>query len=300
MKMQNKIITAIFVFLLTVNARAQEDLLDFLNEIEETETEFVSATFKGTKVINTQSIEMVAPGVLQFMIQHRFGTVNLGAYELWGLDQAVIRFGLDYGINDWLSVGAGRTSFQKTYDGNVKARLLRQTLYDNSMPVSVAWVSSAFINTLRWSIPERENEFAHRLSYAHQIIIARKFSESLSMQLAPILIHKNLVDLEDRDNQNYAVAFGGRQKLTKRLAVTVDYIYLFERSIPDDFTNSLSFGFDVETGGHVFQLHLTNSRGMFERNFVAETPGRWQDGDIFFGFNISRVFTVKDKRKPLE
>jgi len=286
-------ITSILFFLSFVQLQAQDDLLDLLNADTETEKEFVSATFKGTRIVNTQSIEMVAPGVLLFMIQHRFGTINQGAYELFGLDQATIRLGFDYGITPWLSVGFGRNSLQKTYDFNAKARILQQTLNSNKNPVSIAYVASGFINSLRWAEPERDNLFTSRLSYAHQIIIARKFSSSFSAQIAPILIHKNLVDTRERDNQNYGIALGARQKITKRVSINVDYIYTLPRSIPDDFKNSLSLGFDIETGGHVFQLHVTNSRGMFERSFVSETPGSWEKGDIYFGFNISRVFTLK-------
>jgi hypothetical protein len=295
-----RIIALMALVLAFGSTQAQDDLLDMLNDTEEAEKEFVSATFKGTKIVNSHSVEMVAPGVLQFMIQHRFGTINQGAYELWGLDQATIRMGFDYGVTEWLTVGVGRSSFQKNYDGSLKARLMQQSLNSNVNPVSVVWVSSMFLNSLRWAEPDRENLFSSRLSYAHQLIIARKFSSSFSAQLAPMLIHKNLVDVPERDNQNFAVAMGARQKITKRLSVNVDYIYLMPRSIPDEFNNSLSLGFDIETGGHVFQLHVTNSRGMFERAFVAETPGSWSNGDIYFGFNISRVFTLSKKNKPTE
>jgi hypothetical protein len=227
------------------------------------------------------------------VIQHRFGTLNQGAYELWGLDQSTIRLGFDYGITDWLSVGVGRSSFQKTYDGGVKVKILRQSTGKVNMPITVAYFAGMYVNSLRWADPDRENYFSSRLSYAHQLLIARKFGDRLSIQVTPTLIHRNLVETAARGNDDYGVGFAGRYKLTKRLSVNWDYVYLVKNESMQDLTNSLSLGLDIETGGHVFQLHVTNSQGMFERAFVSETTGNWLDGDIYFGFNISRVFTLK-------
>ena len=292
--MVNRIIKSLFaVMLLSVPVMAQDDLLDMIEEGEEETTQYTSATFKATRVINTQSIETPAEGVLQFVIQHRFGTLNQGAYELWGLDQSTIRLGFDYGITDWLSVGVGRSSFQKTYDGGVKVKILRQSTGKVNMPITVAYFAGMYVNSLRWADPDRENYFSSRLSYAHQLLIARKFGDRLSIQLTPTLIHRNLVETVARGNDDYGLGFAGRFKITKRLSVNWDYVHLVKNESMQDLTNSLSLGLDIETGGHVFQLHVTNSQGMFERAFVSETTGNWLDGDIYFGFNISRVFTLK-------
>jgi len=289
----------VFIFLSTLfHVSAQDDLLDMLEE-EET-TEYASATFKGTRIINLQSVEAPAPGVLQFVIQHRFGRINQGAYELFGLDNATIRLGFDYGITDWLSVSLGRSSFEKTYDGGIKAKILRQSTGKRNMPISLVWYSGMYINGLKWAEPERENYFSSRLSYAHQLLIARKFSNDLSLQIVPSLVHYNLVDVSERDHDLFSISAGGRYKITNRLSINAEYCYQLPRSIEDDYVNSFSIGVDIETGGHVFQLHMTNSQGMFEPGYLHRTTGQWSAGDIYFGFNISRVFTIVDKREVPE
>ena len=172
----------------------------------------------------------------------------------------------------------------------MKSKLIKQKV-KNGSPVSVSSYHAMFLNSLHWQNPERENLFSSRLSYAHQIMIARKFNSSLSLQITPSFIHRNLVETETINNDFFAIGYGGRYKLSKRVSINAEYFQQFNR--PDEaFTNSLSLGFDIETGGHVFQLHVTNSQGMFERSFIGETVGSWSQGDIYFGFNISRVFTL--------
>jgi hypothetical protein len=128
------------------------------------------------------------------------------------------------------------------------------------------------------------------------MIIARKFSDKLSLQLSPTMIHRNLVLTTEDENDVYAIGTAGRYKLTKRTALNAEYFYVLPGETADNFYNSLSVGFDIETGGHVFQLHLTNSQGMIEKFFIPANAGRWSKGDIYFGFNISRVFSLKKKK----
>jgi len=272
---------------------AQDDLLDFLGEEEES-INYTSATFKDSRVINVQSNETAAKGVLRFVISHRFGRLSDGAYELFGLDNATIRLGLDYGITDRIQVGIARSSFEKTYEGNLKVKLLRQSSGGKEVPVSLTWYSGMYINGLRWEDPERENYFTSRLSYAHQLIVTRKFSKSFSLAFVPSYLHDNLVRTAEMNNDQLALGLGGRVKLTNRLSLNAEYHYRVIKRVEQDdpYNNSFSIGVDIETGGHVFQLHVTNSRGMFETAYIGETAGRWVDGDIYFGFNISRVFTV--------
>ncbi len=278
------------------NTSNAQDLLDLLGEDEPT-TEFTYATFKTTRIINGHSVENPADGVLLFMISHRFGKLNSGAYDFFGLDQATIRLGFEYGIGDRLSVGIGRSSYQKAYDGFVKYKILRQSSGDRTMPLTMTWFSSMDLFSLKWQDTERKNYFSSRMSFVHQLLLARKFSDKFSLQLSPTFIHKNLVLTEADDNDTYAMGIGGRLKLTQRLSVNAEYFYLMPGSVADNFVNPLSIGFDIETGGHVFQLHFTNTQPMFERGFITETRGKWTNGDIYFGFNLSRVFTIK---KPAE
>lgn len=285
--------------LMSFSAKAQDEegsLLDLLGEDET--INYASASFKTTRIVNSQSIENVAEGVLDFKISHRFGMLNAGAYNLFGLDQATIRLGLDYGITDNLMVGFGRSTLQKALDGFVKYRLLRQSSGGRNMPVTLTLHSSIAVNMLTWADPERENYFSSRLTYTYQALIGRKMSNSTSLMLMPTMVHRNLVLTSAESNDVWALGFGGRQKLTNRLAVTGEYYYVFPGQLANVYQNSLSIGIDIETGGHVFQLHFTNSTAMIDKGFITETTGQWGKGDIHFGFNVSRVFTLKDRNKP--
>ncbi len=290
----------------TLHLFAQEELLTILEKEsgDSAVTEYTSATFKSMRVINGQSIETVGKGVLSFVISHRFGPFNAGAYNFFGLDGAEIRLGFEYGITDRLELGCGRNSFNKVYDGYVKCRLLRQSKGARVMPLSVTWFSSVAVQTLKLTDTTLEDDFNNRLFYTHQLLIARKFSKNLSLQLSPTFIHRNLVEYKDIKNDLWAIGISGRYKLTKRLSLNAEYFYL----LPDqtyykvgsekiNYNNSLSIGFDIETGGHVFQLHCTNSMGMIDKAFIGETVGRWDKGDIMFGFNVTRPFNLAAKKK---
>ena len=274
---------------------AQDDLLSLIED-EKPQTDFAKASFKTTRVINSQSLENTAPGVLDMKISHRFGPLNGGAYELFGLDAATIRIGLDYGITDHLMVGVGRSSVQKTYDGFLKMKLLRQSSGARTMPLTVIWFSGMALNSLKWQFPERNNFFSSRLAYTHQLIFGRKFTEGFTLQFMPTVVHRNLIPTSEEKHDVIALGVAGRQKLTRRLAVNAEYYYVLPNQIADNLRNSLSIGFDIETGGHVFQLHFTNSTAMVEKGFITENTGSWEKGDIRFGFNISRVFTIRQPK----
>ena len=279
----------------------QSDTTDLMAQLEKEAAEkypvnYTTATFKTTRLINGHTVENVGKGVLDVRISHRFGTLNRGAYELFGLDNATMRLGLDYGITRDLMVGIGRSTFQKTFDGFVKMKLLKQSTGKKNMPVTVSYVGTIALNSTRWADPARRNFFSSRLSYTHQLLIGRKFSESTSLQIMPTLIHRNLATYASERNTLYAIGIGGRQKLTKRISFNVEYYYQLPDFKVAGTTNPLSVGFDIETGGHVFQLHFTNTTGMTERNFITGTTGKWEKGDVLFGFNISRVFTIGKSR----
>jgi len=272
---------------------------------KEKKKDYATATFKTSRLINGHSIENAAAGVLDLKISHRFGMVNKGAYEFFGLDQATMRLGLDYGISNRLMIGVGHSTFQKQYDAFGKFKILRQSKGGRwSSPISISAVSTVMLNTLKWEDPTRKNFYTSRLAFAHQLIIARKFSEGLSLQLMPSMVHYNIVSEVTIPNDIFALGIGGRIKLSKRLSFNAEYYHVLPISIVagegymlPGTKNSLAVGFDIETGGHVFQLHFTNSTGMTEKTFITETTGDFFKGDIHFGFNVSRVFTIKDKRK---
>ena len=274
-----------------VNAQEEQDLLSLLGR-EET-TEYAAASFKTNRIINLHSLENTSPGVLDVKISHRFGFLNGGLYDLFGLDESTIRIGLDYGISDVLTIGVGRSSLQKSYDGFIKYKLLRQSSGLRNTPITLALLGTAAIQTEKWPVlPKRDHLFSSRLYYVGQLIIGRKFSNSFSLQLSPTFVHRNLVRKKEEENDVLAVGIGGRIKLAKRLSLNTEYIYVPSGQLDPTYRNSLSVGFDIETGGHVFQLHFTNSTSMIEKGFIAENTGDWGDGGIHFGFNISRVFTI--------
>jgi hypothetical protein len=283
-----------------IAAVAQEDLMNLLNQNTKPETNFTTATFKSTRIMNGHSIERMPPGQLDFRISHRFGTLNSGAYNLWGLDQSNVHFSLEYGILKWMMVGIGRGTYEKTFDGFTKFTILRQSTGAKVMPVSLSLFTSAALKSVKWADPLAQNFFSSRLSYTAQILVARKISPSFSFQLTPTIVHRNLVATELDPNDLYAMGAGGRVKLSKRISLNAEYYYLVnanKKYLSQPVYNPLSVGFDIETGGHVFQIILTNSVAMIEKGFIGETTGQWKHGDIHLGFNISRVFTLK---KPLQ
>lgn len=280
------------IFASTARVSSQDDLMDLFGE-EEPVTDFAYATFKTTRISIGQSIENPPNGNLIFVVSHHFGTVNQGFYEFYGLDQATTRIGFEYGVNDWLGIGIGRSTLNKTFDGFVKVKILRQSSGVKRMPLSVSYYGNTAISTLKWQDPERKNYFSSRMSYAHQVLIARKFSNAFSFQLMPTLVHRNLVAREIDENDVFSIGAGGRAKISNRVSVNAEYYYLLPGQTADDYHNTFTIGFDIETGGHVFQLFATNGRGAIEQYYIPQSSGSWLNGDIHIGFNITRVFTIK-------
>ena len=128
----------------------------------------------------------------------------------------------------------------------------------------------------------------------HQLLLARKFTDEFSLQLSPTLIHKNLVRTIDDDNNVLALGIGGRYKLTNRISLNAEYFYTYGSAVnsPLEHKNPISIGLDIETGGHVFQIMISNSLGMIDTHYIVDNTGDWTKGDIHLGFNISRVFTI--------
>ncbi|MEP6749335.1 MAG: DUF5777 family beta-barrel protein, partial [Bacteroidota bacterium] len=259
--------------------------------------EYVTNAFKSSRVINGHSMEMIGAGVLDFRILHRFGPVNQGVRQFFGLDQASFRMGFDYGISKNFTIGIGRSTINKDLDGFLKYRVLQQSKGPGSSPVSIVLVAGMSIQTYKNTDSSKELTLTSRTGYYYQVIVGRKLSQKFSLQLSPTLVHRNEVLPEDK-NDIYAVGVGGRYKFSKRMALVVDYFYVTNGLPHSAGTNPLSVGIDIETGGHVFQLHFSNSSGMNERAFITETTNKWGKGDIQFGFNLSRVFNIK-KKKPI-
>ena len=280
----------VLLFIVLSLQLSAQDLFNILEDEAAETTEVVTATFKGTRIANGHSIENRKKKELEFIISHRFGRVNTGFYDLFGLDQSNIRFALEYGITDDLTAGLGRSSFEKIYDGFLKYKLVKQKTGANSFPIAISLFGSATIKTQESFDPNFDPSFSERLAYVGQVLIARKFSPSLSLQLTPTFVHRNSVVLDADPHDIFALGFGGRVKLSKRVSLNAEYYYAFDELESLTTTNSMAFGVDIETGGHVFQIILSNSITMIEKSFITETTGNFFGGDIHLGFNISRTF----------
>jgi hypothetical protein len=295
MKLYLSFIALIFVLPLST-IKSQDDLLELLDSVSSETTQYTIATFKSTRVIDGHSVERMMRKQLDFRISHRFGTIDQGIEQFAGLDQSTIYLGLEYGITDWLMIGLGRTNDEKTINGYAKFTVFRQSKGNKNFPFSISYYANISAITKPWDDPSRTNYLSSRFSYVNQVLVARKFNEKISLQVSPTWVHINLVPSALDDNNVFAIGLAGRYKFARRVAVNLEY-YPVIRPVwnykdPKE-SNTLSLGFDIETGGHVFQLFLTNSTGMIEKKFISETTGRWLDGEILFGFNISRVFSLK-------
>ena len=265
---------------------AQDNLLDLIDD-GPLEKYPVSATFKATRIVNAQSIELARPKTLEFMIQHRFGSLKNGFYDLFGMDEATIRFELKYGLNQRLSFGIGRSSLNKTIDLFTKVKIVTQS---NLMPISFAVYTKVEVETLERQ-SEYSDQFENRLTYDSQFLIARKMNSSVSIQLMPTIIHHNWVEVHADKYDLYSLGLGGRFKLTKRVALNGDTFFpIGDRG--SAFVQSWGLGCDIETGGHVFQLMITNVQGAFESAYIENASGKIKDMNLYLGFNITRVFSL--------
>jgi len=281
---------------------AQDDLMDILDKEEKPETHYVTATFKSTKIVSSNSVETNGEGQLNFVIQHRFGRISDGINQFFGLDNSNIRLALEYGVLDNLDIAFGRSSFEKTLDFSVKYRVLRQSTGAKKMPITLAGFASMQIITGPFADPSRKNYFTSRMSYAYQIMIARKLGKWVSFQLTPTLVHKNLVQTKGDKNDIFSLGAGASVRVSGSFRVNLEYYWVVPGQISSLYSgekvrDAFSVGVDIETGGHVFQIHLSNSRGMLEKKLATETTGDWLKGQVNLGFNITRAFSLYDTKK---
>ena len=266
---------------------SQDDLLDEI-DTDSTGINYATAVFKGLKIVNFESTKLVAKNQFTLIVSHRFGSIENGVDSFFGLDDAVTRLNFVYGISEAINIGVSRSSFQKIYEASLKYRLVRQQ--DNGFPFTIVGFNSILINTALDEANLPKLEFKHRLGYTAQLLISRKISTNFSVELAPTFFHDNYVMIDSQDNSQYALGIGGRYKLGKRWSLNADYGWHLNRSSDSPFKNPLSIGLDLETGGHVFQMHFTNAQPMNTNGFLGQATGDWFDGNIYFGFNLSRVF----------
>lgn len=274
------------LFLVTMGLQAQDDLLGELEDIAE-EQEFIYPAFKAMKIGNLQSTKVADKGDWYMYVSHRFGTLKDGVETFFGLDNANTKIQMFYGLLDGVQLGLSRESFRKTYAGHIKMKLINQT---NKFPLTMTAYSSMNINSQLKKGQYPDMKFGDRISYATQLLVSRRFSNALSLEIAPTFVRQNLVFEKDQVHNQYAMGLGLRYKITKRVSINADYIYNLSRWENSVYKDPLTIGLDIETGGHVFQLLFTNSQSTNEPSFISNAGGDWADGNIFFGFNIVRVF----------
>ncbi len=278
-----KIITIFIISIFPLLVFAQDDLLMEI-DIDTTASQYEIASFKGLKIVNFESTKLVNKNQLSFIVSHRFGTIKNGINTFFGLDDAVTRLNFVYGISDGLNIGVSRSSFQKTYEASLKYRLARQE--KNGFPFTIVGFNDLLINTALDENDVPSITFTDRLGYAAQLLISRKVNTNLSVELAPTFFHDNYVLIAEQDNSQFALGIGGRYKLGKRWSINADYGWHLNRASNSPFKNPLSLGLDLETGGHVFQMHFTNAQAMNTNGFLGQATGDWTDGNIYFGFNF--------------
>jgi len=294
--LNNLISILLLSFLCTLTQAQQVNDINLNDSIPSNGIHYATKTFESTRVLNGHSNELMPEGQLDFRIEHRFGLINQGSYEFYGLDQALIKFALEYGIKDWAMVGINRCVIDKMVSGFAKFSLLKQSSGTKIIPVSATVLLETSIIGTKWDNPDQKNAFSSRVSYVGQLILARKFNEHLSLMLAPVWIHRNLVPTTTDNKDMFALGVASRYKIFSMASLNAEYYPVLSQSWDHQntsFRNALSFGFEIETDGHIFQLMVTNSVGMNEKSFITETMGnKWKD-DLHLGLNISRSFSLK-------
>ncbi len=262
---------------------------------DKNKTERISNTFYSTRVVTAQTVEITGKGSMDFRVNHRFAPLNLGFYDLFGLDFVSARIGFDFGIAKNLMVGIGRTGTNKETDGFIKYRLLQQSSGTSNIPVSVSILGSMMYRNIKMD-PALKVTTSDRMYYAAQLMIARKLNEHTSIQVSPTYVHYNrIINLTGGAKDLFSIGLLARQRISRKVSINAEYFIQTKKF--DGTYNPLSIGVDINTGGHVFQLHFTNSTGMNEHTFIHETFGSWGKGDIRYGFNISRIFRIGGKKK---
>lgn len=263
-------------------------LLSLFNfSINAQETEITKNAFQGTRFVNSQSVNLAKKGELLMFIQHRFGDINGGAYEFFGLDQASMRIGFEYGFGKNFNLGIGRSTYLKTFDTFGKFRIVQQS---NNFPFSMVITAGGSVPSIKNYFPEKYNNFSDKVSANAQIHLATTIN-SIGFQISPGYLNTGYLLSENNSFSIFTLGMGGSVKISKKVSANIEYLHNFNSQISN--INPLSFGVDLDTGGHLFQLVLSNSQRMFDQAFYTGTTGDWTKGSLFFGFNLIRGFNLK-------
>ncbi len=287
----------ILLCIFTLPSFAQEDLEALLNkEVSQDQTIYTTATFKSTRLQNGHTVERTSRGELELRVHHRFGQLSSGFDNFFGLDESSSLISLEYGLTNWMMIGVGRATIDKTWNGFTKFSILRQSEGKVQMPISLSYLAQISYVTVSRGESDPYDKPVNRAFYTHQLLIARKFSPALSFEVMPTLVHRNLVD-EPNKNDLYSLGLGGRYKFTKWVAICGEYYYVVNKDVSFgyEYKDAYSIGVDIDTGGHVFQLLLSSSPYLLEHQFLSRSNGNIKVGNIYLGFNIMRTFSLLDK-----
>jgi len=255
------------------------------------EEQIIKNNFQGTRLVNGHSANLAEKGELQLLIQHRFGNINGGFYEFFGLDQASMRLGFEYGFGKNFNLGFGRSTYLKTYDLFAKIRLIQQT---TSFPLTAVVTTGGSFPIIKDYFPESHDSFSDKFSGNVQLHLASTIKK-FSFQVSPGYMRTGFLPAENENISMFTMALGGSFSITKKLSTNVEYLVPFNSEVPGN--NPLSIGVDLDTGGHLFQIVLSNNQRMFDQAIYTNTGGDWMEGSLFLGFNLIREFDIN---KPLD
>ncbi len=248
--------------------------------------EIVNNHFKGTRFINAQSANLIEKGALLLLIQHRFGDISDGSYDLFGLDEANMRLGFEYGITNQFNIGIGRSSWLKTYDFFIKHLLLKQT---NQFPFTAAVIGGLSIPTIKNYYPDTYNQFSDKISPNIQLLLSKTFKK-ISFQISPGYIKSGYLIEYDKDISFFTLGTGTSVAISNAVSVNLEYLIPFENTISGE--SPLSLSVDIDTGGHLFQILISNNQRMFHNAIYTDRKGILSDGILFIGFNLIREFDI--------
>jgi hypothetical protein len=256
----------------------------------------VELIFHAPRHINLLTVEPLSKKSMHFAIMHTFGPLDGGIQNLFGLDNgANIQFSFEFALSDKLSVAASRSSRDKVYNVFGRYHILQQT-QNGKIPFSLSLAGGAGANSSNYDfLPEPAPNFSERMSYFGQVMLARKFSKKISVQVTPMMAYfedpRPIYQIEGTENFYLALGFSGKLKVTDRSSLTLQYIPNLNTDLRDNF----GIGWDVEAGGHVFQMYFVTSQALNEQYLLA--GGNGTIGDEFrLGFNVNRIFATGQRK----
>lgn len=292
------VIAALLAMAINLNAQQRSSADSLLNAIDGPPKAERVVIFKATRLVNSQTTEMIKKQNFNFQIIHRFGDIagkNGGGQTAFGLDRVNdVLFGFEYGVSDNFNIGLNRSTIGQLIQFEVKYAIMHQTSNDSS-PFALTFIGEA--GARPYSVFP---SFEDRVTWLAQAVIARKFS-GLSLQVSPTFVRDNTPypQLPGNEQQFFAVQAAARIKLTNHTGVLLDYAHPFSsfRSNNVNFEDPIGIGYEVETGGHVFTVNITNSNAISEVNFLSNSQSRFSQGQYRIGFTISRMFDFRPKNK---